>query len=61
MTRKTVEKQSTFQAVYQSINQFQVGVDTHNDLKKILAEKFDSIPLTDMCYHIKDDIIKLIT
>ena len=60
VNRLAIQKQGTFEAIYESFNTFNFGQDDFSVLKNDLEKRFLKVPNTDLCSHMKQISLKLL-
>ena len=55
-----MDKQQLFQAVYKAFGNHELGIQTMDDLRNDLKSRLEQVPETDLCYYLKDLILKCI-
>ena len=60
VNRRAIQKQGTFEAIYESFDTFNFGQDDFSVLKNDLEKRFLKVPNTDLCFHMKQTLLKLL-
>ena len=60
VNRRAIQKQGTFEAIYESFDTFNFGQDDFSALKNDLEKRFLKVPNTDLCSHMKQILSKLL-
>ena len=55
-----MDKQQLFQAVYKAFGNHELGIQAMDDLRNDLKSRLEQVPETDLCYYLKDLILKCI-